>query len=350
MKERILTICFITIIFGIAVLSICLPDNKISFSERRKLTTTTNLKEDFLAKMDDYLSDQMPLRNFFLNINNSLKRFVLGDRSHNQVLLESDYLIEELYPLDTKSLDNFINKINNISEKYLINNKKALIVIPDKNYYVKEKHSLKIDYSKMFEPLQEKINFTNVDVTNLFKLTDFYKTDIHLKQEAYFKVLPKLASYYNFDFQNITYQKNTFSNFKGSSYSKVPFQKPESLNYYTNDILNNALTYHLEYPTTLVYNESELQSIDAYNVFLNGPSSFITIQNNAQNNNRELVIFRDSFGSSLAPLLISYYQKITLIDLRYINMDNVLKHIEFNNQDILFMYSTLSINNSHLLK
>ena len=66
--------------------------------------------------------------------------------------------------------------------------------------------------------------------------------------------------------------------------------------------------------------------------------------------NRELVIFRDSFASSLAPLLIEYYSKITLIDIRYISSNEYLKLIEFNNQDILFLYSTLLVNNSGTLK
>ena len=44
------------------------------------------------------------------------------------------------------------------------------------------------------------------------------------------------------------------------------------------------------------------------------------------------------------------YQKITLIDNRYINSQNYLNLIEFTNQDILFMYSTLIVNNSGSLK
>ena len=65
---------------------------------------------------------------------------------------------------------------------------------------------------------------------------------------------------------------------------------------------------------------------------------------------KELIIFRDSFGSSLAPLLINYYSKITIIDNRYINSDNIINYVEFNNQDVLFMYSTLIVNNSFSLK
>ena len=90
--------------------------------------------------------------------------------------------------------------------------------------------------------------------------------------------------------------------------------------------------------------------MDSYDVYLDGASSFIEITNNNSINDKELVIFRDSFGSSLSPLLVKYYKKITLIDNRYISRDNYKDLIEFNDQDILFMYSTLFINDSSSLK
>ena len=90
--------------------------------------------------------------------------------------------------------------------------------------------------------------------------------------------------------------------------------------------------------------------MDSYDVFLDGSSSFITINNPNSKDNRELVVFRDSFGSSLIPLLISYYSKITIIDIRYITSNYYLKKIEFTNQDVLFLYSTLLVNDSSSLK
>ena len=52
----------------------------------------------------------------------------------------------------------------------------------------------------------------------------------------------------------------------------------------------------------------------------------------------------------IAPLLTNYYKKITLIDNRYITIDNFKNKINFINQDIIFMYSTLIINDSGSLK
>ena len=49
-------------------------------------------------------------------------------------------------------------------------------------------------------------------------------------------------------------------------------------------------------------------------------------------------------------LSVPSYKKITLIDLRYINSNLLTEYIEFNNQDILFLYNSTIINNSEMLK
>ena len=130
----------------------------------------------------------------------------------------------------------------------------------------------------------------------------------------------------------------------------MPFSKPEELIYLTNDILENVRVKHLEYKDNYVYKEDAFKSSDAYNVFLSGPSSLIEIINDNADTQKELIIFRDSFGSSFTPLLIPYYQKITLIDLRYMDLSIVPQYVTFDNKDVLFAYSTLIVNNSSILK
>ncbi|MGL6216636.1 MAG: DHHW family protein, partial [Lacrimispora sphenoides] len=67
-------------------------------------------------------------------------------------------------------------------------------------------------------------------------------------------------------------------------------------------------------------------------------------------NGKELVIFRDSFGSSLAPLLLDGYSKVTMVDIRYIASDLVGDYITFDDQDVLFVYSTSVLNSSAMFK
>ena len=76
----------------------------------------------------------------------------------------------------------------------------------------------------------------------------------------------------------------------------------------------------------------------------------LTIENPDYNGTKELIVFRDSYGSSLVPLLVTGYSKITVVDTRYISPKLLNQYIEFKDQDVLFMYSTLIINNSTTLK
>ena len=84
--------------------------------------------------------------------------------------------------------------------------------------------------------------------------------------------------------------------------------------------------------------------------FLSGPQGIQIIENPKGPAGKELVLFRDSFGSSLAPLLVEGYSKITLVDLRYVFSHTLEQYVDFRDQDVLFLYSSLLLNNSLALK
>jgi len=90
--------------------------------------------------------------------------------------------------------------------------------------------------------------------------------------------------------------------------------------------------------------------MDGYDIFLSGAQAIQTIEVPNAESDRELIIFRDSFGSSITPLLTGAYSKITLVDLRYIAADFVDQFVEFEDQDVLFLYSTSLFNSGMLLK
>ena len=156
----------------------------------------------------------------------------------------------------------------------------------------------------------------------------------------------------NFNYEKGEYKKNSYNNFYGVYFGESAINRnPEQLIYLTNDMIDNIKVEYLENEElTTIYNKEKLSSLDSYEVYLDGASSFIEINNPNSETNKELVIFRDSFASSLTPLLVNNYKKITLIDNRYINSNNYLNLIEFKDQDVLFMYSTLIVNDSFSLK
>ena len=90
---------------------------------------------------------------------------------------------------------------------------------------------------------------------------------------------------------------------------------------------------------------------DMYEIFLGGSKSLISIENPNAKTDRELVMFRDSFGSSIAPLLAEDYAKITLVDIRYLPSQLLGRYLTFDgSEDVLFLYSVMVLQNSLTMK
>ena len=62
------------------------------------------------------------------------------------------------------------------------------------------------------------------------------------------------------------------------------------------------------------------------------------------------MVVRDSFGSALLPLLAQSYAKVTAVDIRYMMPAMVGNFVDFNDADVLFLYSRTVLNNSITLK
>jgi len=353
MKDKIITITFLSFITIFSVLHLVIKDETISSTERRKLSTfpKLSLTSEYITKIDEYLLDHFPLRNTFRSIKAKFNYNVLNKLDNNGIYLKDNYIFKSNYPTNDKSINNFINKTNKIKEMFNKDNNVYMLVVPDKNYYLNSDLFLHIDYDYIYNEMN-KLNFNNIDIRDIMFLNDYYETDTHWKQENLEKVIKRISENMNFEYKDIDYKTNSYDKFYGVYYGESAINRsPEVIKYLTNDIIDNAGVKYLENnELNKVYSMNKLTSLDSYEVYLDGASSFIEITNENSLNDKELVIFRDSFGSSITPLLIPYYKKITLIDNRYINSDTFKNYIEFNNQDILFIYSTLIINDSYSLK
>ena len=95
-----------------------------------------------------------------------------------------------------------------------------------------------------------------------------------------------------------------------------------------------------------VYDTAKLDSSTPYGLFLSGITPYLVIESPQAETDRQLVIFGDSFASSLAPLLCESYSRITIFD----HSSLVKDYIEFSDQDVLFLYSDWIASNSALLR
>lgn len=353
MKNKILVIIFVAYIGIFSILGILIPDKEISNSERRKLKTFPEFEfnSEWISEVDGYLLDHFVLRDEFRSIKALYNFKVLGQLDNNGIYLKDNYIFKSNYPTNKDSVHNFMEKIHKLSGSFTKDNNVYMMIIPDKNYYLESDDFLGIDYDYIYKEVN-KLGFRNIELRDLLELSDYYETDTHWRQEKLDKVVNRMDDSLEFNYEKTKYKENKYDKFYGVYYGESAInRKPEELVYLTNEVLDNVTVKYLENDKlTGIYNVDKLDGMDSYDVYLDGASSFIEITNNSSITDKELVIFRDSFGSSLSPLLVKYYEKITLIDNRYISSGNFKDLIEFNNQDILFMYSTLFINDSSSLK
>lgn len=351
-KNIIISIGFIVILLCVFFINILSPDKTISSTERRKLqqfpeiSISKILNTDSIKKFESYTADQFIGRDYFRNIKSIFNTYIFRQKDDNN-LFEKDGAIYKIdYPLNENNILKSANKINTICNKYFKNPNIYYAIIPDKNYYLENDDHIKIDYSELKNILQNNLSSLNyIDIWNCLDLNDYYKSDLHWKQENLISVVNKIENKLNLQKTYIdSYNKINNGIFYGSYYGQLGIKtETDTLITLSNSTIKNCTTYNFE---TQKYDKiyTNINSSDKYDIFLSGATPLITIENTKCNSNKELLLFRDSFGSSLAPLLACNYSKITLIDLRYISEKFLEDYIEFNNQDILFLYSTLVLN------
>lgn len=360
MKNKILIISFIIIIFSLSIISIILPDKDISETERRYLMhfPTLNIKTifngDFFEEFNTYTVEQFPFREIFIKIKGLATNKLFLKKEENGVFIKDGIFFEISSSINDKSIDYFLELVTKIKNNFSSENI-YYSIIPDKNYYTKEEIP-KINYNELVETINQNLqDITYINIFNKLSLDSYYKTDIHWKQEKIGEVVKTIALHMNNEPIDIKYNKLTYDNFYGALYGKIPNnEKPDTITYLIDENTINTKVFDYEKNQYYkVYEEQNLKNIDSYDIFLGGAKALLIMENKNSKTDKELVIFRDSFGSSLAPLLLPYYKRITLVDLRYINSDYIINNnlIDFNNnQDILFIYGISIINNSFTLK
>ena len=267
--------------------------------------------------------------------------------------MESDlHAVDRLRPLkihisalNNRNIEKSANKINEVYEKHLKDKNVYYAIIPDKNYYLENDDHLKIDYNKVKTIMNNKLpEMKYIDIWDSLELEDYYKTDLHWKQENLEDVVKTLQKDMGLNQKDISYDIVDKGNFQGSYYGQLALNiEPDRIHILTNDDIEDCITYNEETRKEgKIYEESKTS--DKYDIFLSGATPLITIENPNAKEEKELLLFRDSFGSSLAPLLLENYSKITLIDLRYMSSILLEQYIEFEDQDVLFLYSTVVLN------
>lgn len=365
MKSKINSIIFILFLSVFMLVNILSPAKLISSAERRKLLQFDSLKmEDlfsggFNEDFEKVLLDQFIFRDDFRALKSFFQFNILMKNDNNNIAVVGDHVFKIEYPLNQKYLDNFNAYINDLYETYLTENKVYYSIIPDKNYFLSDSDGiLKLDYDLLEDEVVSGLNsnMTYIPIFDKLSLNDYYKTDPHWKQESIFPVVYTIKGTMGADiiYTENSYEKNYYSPFYGAYYGQSALTlDPDKITYLSNISMENVTIENLERPNDSelgIYSPERLEGIDSYDVYLSGATPLIKITNNESNNDKRLIIFRDSFSSSLAPLLYDSYEETILVDTRYMSKELLKDYVDFEGADVLFIYSASLINQSNILK
>ena len=355
---------FAAIIVGLSVAFIVVPKEAISKSERRALATLPDITwkniESGLVEdnLENYLADGFFARDFFRGIKARFNTRLLLMGDNNGIAEKNGYYAKVGTPLSEASLKNAGEKLKAIYDKYVADagGKCYLSIIPDKSYYFSRDYGYpSYDFDKLTDAIKSYLSDAEyIDLTQLLSLESYYKTDTHWRQEKIVGVAAAILDAMGrgeaptSDEISAMYKINALEGFSGVYAGQSAMDPPpETLYYLSSETLDKCIVLDFETRTFIpVYDVSKFDGDDGYNVFLSGTKPILRIENPAADTDAELVIFRDSFGSSISPLIVSQYRRVTLVDIRYVSPEAIGSYVSFDGADVLFLYSATILNNS----
>ncbi len=357
---------FFLLLCALPLLSALLPDAETSHSERRRLTQLESYavkkagREDYglqkyFAYLEDYLLDQYPARDGFRRVSALWRTGVLRQRDNGGYYRVGDGLYKLDGGLSADAVDNAVGRINAVYSQYFAGTdaRAYWAVIPDKSHYAAHENGYPcLDFGALLGRVEDGIDagITEIDLTYTLELDDYYLTDPHWSQPEVISCADALLESMGCGAaSDRDFVRHELYHFYGAYYGQAALGgKADTLAYLTDAVTDAAQVYNFETnKTSGVYDEVNFGNIDPYDVFLQGAAALLRIDNPEQTNGRQLVLFRDSFGSSIAPLLLGEYSQVLLVDIRYVSPSLLGRLVEFDGDcDVLFLYSASVLNSA----
>ena len=343
------------------------------------------MDKSFMDDTEKYLLDHFPFRNGLRRIKAYFAYDVLQQKENNGIYVADGHAAKLEYPLNEASVKRLASKMTGLCQQYFPEQKVWYAIVPDKNYFLAHKNGYpSLDYEQMFKLLSQElaanVDIVYIDIFSNLTIDDYYHTDTHWRQERILDVAHHIAdamgvggtlNFSRGDQAGFTEQE--IRDFYGVYYGQAALpMEPDTILYLTDDVIDAAYVWSLEEnmqsgkdagkivlpdeagavlkPVYQLEKLEDERSLDKYDVFVGGASSLQVIRSPEAATGKKLIIFRDSYTSSLAPLLLGAYEEITLIDLRYIDSARLGEYVDFADADILFLYNISIVNHAEMLK
>lgn len=341
----------------LAAANLAKPADAYSAAERRALSRRPALTWEavssgrYMRQLEAGATDQFPMREPLRRLKAGFSCGILRQRDNHGYYRAKGHLSRLEYPLQRRKWDSSFETIGRICDEYLADTgcRVYFAMIPDKNCYLAPVAGYpSLDYDGLAAESERRLpSAVKIDLRDTLELDSYYRTDPHWRQEKLPPAARRLASAMGAEIPEEFRVRRTDVTFSGAYPGQAAMRAaPDALCCLTDSAIDGCRVVRLGTgaPESVpVYDMEKARGRDPYEMFLGGAAALLTIENPAAATDRALVIFRDSFGSAIAPLLIPGYRRITLVDLRYLRGDPG-QYLRFDGQDVLFLYSTTLLN------
>lgn len=369
--KKVIAILFSVILVALPLITAFSEKNDFSERENRPLAQfpevsgSTILDKSFMNGFDSYISDHFIGRDFWVKIKSNLELLTLKKENNSILLTKNDTLVEELNTPDQRKLAQNIDGILEFAKANPDAKISAAIAPTSCDIYAsalpygKEVWNQGEQIKDFYSKISEKVSSIDLYSTLLSNKEQYiyYNTDHHWTTLGAYYAYRQIAT--SLDFK--PYEKNQFdiehvtNDFHGTYSSKSNIDvKSDTIDIYTlaqsdskvTEVIINNGKEKTSYDG--MYFREWLSKKDKYSVFLGQVQPEVTIKTNVQNN-KKLLIFKDSFSHCLVPFLSLHYSEIKLIDLRYTNQNyrELANVSDYDN--VLLLYNIESITHDSTL-
>ena len=331
-QKALFTLMLLGVVLGYALL----PKQTYSPLEKRKLADLPPISGDFPKEMEQYLSDHLPLRNFFLGVG-AYWQLLIGPPGEIYPA-RGDRLLEAPSEMG-KGLEN-IDYVNQFRQQTGL--PVDLLLVPSAGFFLEEAifvpHRSYHD-DEILGQIWEESQASVVSVKTGDPESFFYRTDHHWTTLGAFSACNDYLRHLGLEpLQKSDFLVETIPDFYGSTYcrSRLWLTPPENL-----EIWRSETQIRVEGAPAL-FDMEKAATEDKYAVFLGGNQGMVRLKN--QEGMGKILVLRDSFGSSFAPFLAQRFADVVLIDLRYYKypVRQLLRQEEFDRVLVLYGLNTFT--------
>ena len=348
-------ILFAALLAAVPLYWLFFPQKDFSEAERRYLAQAPKLGNEQLTdwsfddKVEGYLADQMPLRNALVGINAYATLFS-GRQVSAEVYRDRDgYLVEAPVDFDAQELDKRLNRIAKLGETTGL--VPQLLIVPSTGYVRSDRlpKTLAALYrdGEALSQIEQTPGVSLVPIAETFRTqgqTWYYRTDHHWTAQgafAAYTAFMRAAGHEPLAYD--AFYHHTVKGYVGSTRSRSALWLTAADTITVDEPIDCRVTVTFsddDKTCDSLFFYDHLTEYDWYPLFLDGNHPITVIENeNAAADAPTLVMVKDSFGNTLAPLLAPSYRTIVMVDPRYCKESVASLCERYCADELLFCYS-----------